>query len=468
MKNELLKKLPSVDAILRNDAFQPLLNAHPREMVVACVRQAVDELRKKILNDQAGRCGAAHITPESIIADAAEKLRMKSRPSIRRAVNATGILLHTGLGRAVWSTCAVDDACDGLRGYVTLAIDEQTGKRCERDEKVSDILCELTGAESAIVVNNNAAATMLVLAALAAEKEVIVSRGQLIEIGGSFRLPEVMAQSRCKLVEVGATNRTHPRDYQNAITEQTAAIFRAHPSNYRIVGFSSSVEVDELAALAHERNLIMIDDLGAGALVELADYGLPHEPTVQNSVQAGADIVLFSADKLIGAAQGGIIVGKEQFVKKCAKHPLYRAFRADKSALMILERTLMLFRDREKLNREHPLYAMLSTPASELKKRAKQLCGAIEKSCHAAKTEIAESEGFLGSGSLPMEKLPSFAAAVSIDGITAEALAMQLRTGDVPVFARVGDDKVIMDVRTLLCGDIERIAAAFAQVGSGE
>lgn len=468
MKNELLKKLPSVDAILRSEQSQAKLDGYPRGMVVSCVRTAIDELRKKILNDQAGRCGAMHVTIDAITDDVAEKLRMKTRPSIRRAVNATGIILHTGLGRAVWPSCVVDDIYDDLKGYVTLATDEQTGKRCERDSKVAGILCELTGAEAAIVVNNNAAATMLVLAALAAEKEVIVSRGQLIEIGGSFRLPEVMEQSRCKLVEVGSTNRTHLRDYQNAISEQTAAIFRAHPSNYRIVGFSSSVDVCELTALAHEKNLIMIDDLGAGALVDLADYGLPHEPTVQNSVQAGADIVLFSADKLIGAAQGGIIVGREQFVKKCSKHPLYRACRADKSSLMVLERTLMLFRDREKLNREHPLYMMLSLSAADLKKQAKQLCTVIGKSSTAATTEIVESEGFLGSGSLPMEKLGGYAVAVSIAGMSADSLAMKLRTGDVPIFARVNGDRVILDVRTLLPGEIDKIAAAIACVGSDE
>jgi L-seryl-tRNA(Ser) seleniumtransferase len=228
------------------------------------------------------------------------------------------------------------------------------------------------------------------------------------------------------------------------------------------------VEVGELAALAHEKNLIMIDDLGAGALVDLADYGLPHEPTVQNSVQAGADIVLFSADKLIGAAQGGIIVGREQFVKKCSSHPLYRAFRADKSSLMVLERTLMLFRDREKLNREHPLYMMLSLSAAYLKKHAKQLCAAIGKSCTAATTEIVESEGFLGSGSLPMEKLGGYAVAVSIEGMSADSLAMKLRTGDVPIFARVNDDRVILDVRTLLPGEIDKVAAAIACVGSDE
>jgi len=468
MKNEMLKNLPSVDAILRDESSKPELDGYPRDMTVECIRQTLDELRRNILNDHMGRCGAMHITTEAITTRVVEKLRLKTKPSIRRAVNATGIILHTGLGRAVWPTCVVDDIHDDLKGYVTLAINEQTGKRCERDTKVSDILCELTGAEAALVVNNNAAATMLALAALAENKEVIVSRGQLIEIGGSFRLPDVMEQSRCKLVEVGATNRTHLRDYQNAVTEETAAIFRAHPSNYRIVGFTSSVDIPDLVGLAHENDLPVIDDLGAGALVDLADYGLPHEPTVQNSLQSGADLVLFSADKLIGAAQGGIIVGKEKFVSKCRTHPLYRAFRADKSSLMVLERTLMLFRDREKLNREHPLYMMLSLSVDELKQTATQLCDAIIKNCPAVTGGVVESAGFLGSGSLPMEKLPGYGVTVSTADMSCESLGIKLRTSDTPVFGRISDDKVILDVRTLLPGDIAKIAAAFKQIGSDE
>jgi L-seryl-tRNA(Ser) seleniumtransferase len=234
-------------------------------------------------------------------------------------------------------------------------------------------LTELTGAEAATVVNNNAAATLLALAALAAPKEVIVSRGQLIEIGGSFRLPEVMAQSGARLVEVGATNRTHPKDYQKAVTENTAAILRVHPSNYRVVGFTSEVPLRELAELAHSRNLILMDDLGAGALVDLKPFGLPHEPTVRESIAAGADVVLFSGDKLIGAGQCGVIVGRKALIDKLRKHPLMRAVRVDKTCLMVLERTLQLFRDPARLRREHPTYRMMSTPLDVLKSRAAEL-----------------------------------------------------------------------------------------------
>jgi L-seryl-tRNA(Ser) seleniumtransferase len=468
IKQELLRKLPAINDLMNADIVTQWLQAHPRKLVVNCMRDVINDLRQQILHDTAGRCGMQHITSEFVLGMAHKYLSERTRPHLRRAVNATGIILHTGLGRAIWPTCVVDDIHDDLKGYVTLAIDEQTGNRCERDTKVSDILCELTGAEAALVVNNNAAATMLALGAMAEDKEVIVSRGQLIEIGGSFRLPEVMEQSRCKLVEVGATNRTHLRDYQNAITEKTVAIFRAHPSNYRIVGFTSSVDIADLVGLAHQHDLPVIDDLGAGALVDLADYSLPHEPTVQNSVQADADIVLFSADKLIGAAQGGIIVGKEKFVCKCRTHPLYRAFRADKSSLMVLERTLMLFRDREKLNREHPLYMMLSLSPDELKKTAEELRSTITKSFSKAITTVVESAGFLGSGSLPMEKLSGYGVSVSVADMSAESLAIKLRTGDTPIFTRISDDKVILDVRTLLPDEIAKIAAAFEKIGSDE
>ena len=343
-----------------------------------------------------------------ILALAGKNLQHATEPHVREAINATGIILHTGLGRAVLPGGVVDSMMGELKGYCTLAVDRESGERAERDELVEYILTELTGAEAATVVNNNAAATMLVLAALAAQREVIVSRGQLIEIGGSFRLPEVMAQSGARLVEVGATNRTHPKDYQEAVTENTAAILRAHPSNYRVVGFTSEVALRELAELAHQRNLILIDDLGAGALVDLKPFGLPHEPTVRESIEAGADVVLFSGDKLIGAGQCGVIVGRKALIEKLRKHPLMRAVRVDKTCLMVLERTLQLFRDPARLQREHPTYRMISTPVDALKSRAKKLARLISAEAPKAKVEIADSQAYLGSGSLPTEAIRQF------------------------------------------------------------
>jgi L-seryl-tRNA(Ser) seleniumtransferase len=302
-KQELLRALPAITELLKSETAAGWLRQHPQSLVTECLRRALAGLRQQILDATDVPANTKRITAEAVLALAEKLLRHATEPHVREAINATGIILHTGLGRAVLPSGVVDSMPGELKGYCTLAVDRETGDRAERDELVEYILTELTGAEAATIVNNNAAATMLALAALAAQQEVIVSRGQLIEIGGSFRLPEVMAQSGARLVEVGATNRTHLKDYQKAITENTAAILRVHPSNYRVVGFTSEVALREMVELAHSRNLILMDDLGAGALVDLKQFGLPHEPTVRESIEAGTDVVLFSSDKLIGAGQ---------------------------------------------------------------------------------------------------------------------------------------------------------------------
>ena len=376
-KQELLRTLPAITELLKSETVAGWLRQHPQPLVTECLRRALAGFAAANSRFSTARVAATPSSPNVLTPRAENFASRATEPHVREAINATGIILHTGLGRAVLPGGVVDSMLGELKGYCTLAVDRETGERAERDELVEYILTELTGAEAATVVNNNAAATMLVLAALAAQKEVIVSRGQLIEIGGSFRLPEVMAQSGARLVEVGATNRTHPKDYQKAVTENTAAILRAHPSNYRVVGFTSEVPLRELAELAHSRNLILIDDLGAGALVDLKQFGLPHEPTVRESIEAGADVVLFSGDKLIGAGQCGIIVGKKALIEKLRKHPLMRAVRVDKTCLMVLERTLQLFRDPARLRNEHPTYRMICTPLAELR-NARQKTGAAD------------------------------------------------------------------------------------------
>ena len=459
LQQELLQTLPSIDELLGSPRAVEWLNAHPPGLVTDCLRQAVDDLRRHILNDDAGRCGAQHVTADHILDLANEILIERTQPHVRPAINATGIILHTALGRAVLPESAVDAMVEGMKGYVTLAIDRETGQRSERDQRVEGLLTELTGAEAATVVNNNAAATMLVLAALAAEQETIVSRGQLIEIGGSFRLPDVMAQSRTRMVEVGATNRTHLRDYENAITEDSAVIFRAHPSNYRVVGFASTPELPELVALGHKRGLTVVDDLGAGALVDLERFGLPHEPTMRESIEAGADVVLASADKLMGAGQGGVIVGRKHAIDLIRKHPLARAFRADKLCLMALERTLPLFRDPDRLAEEHPTFHMLATSAGDLLARAKSLAAAI-KQAGGVNVELAEGVGYLGSGSLPMEALPTHLVTIGSDEINATDLARRLRLDEACVFSRIDNDRVVFDVRTITDAQVSVIAAA--------
>jgi len=463
-KQELLRTLPAITELLKSETVAGWLRQQPQPLVTECLRQALAGARQQILNSDNEAAHGGDALVAGILAQAEIFLQLATEPHVREAINATGIILHTGLGRAVLPAGVVDSMRGELKGYCTLAVDRETGERAERDELVEYILTELTGAEAATVVNNNAAATMLVLAALAAQKEVIVSRGQLIEIGGSFRLPEVMAQSGARLVEVGATNRTHPKDYQKAVTENTAAMLRVHPSNYRVVGFTSEVALRELAEIAHSRNLILIDDLGAGSLVDLKQFALPHEPTVRESVEAGADVVLFSGDKLIGAGQCGIIVGKKALIEKLRKHPLMRAVRVDKTCLMILERTLQLFRDPARLRNEHPTYRMVCTSLAELQKRARRLVKLIAAAAPKLETEICESQAFLGSGSLPTEGIPSLVVMVSLPEMSASELVRRLRLDCACVFGRIENDRVCLDVRTLTDEQVPLVAAALGRI----
>jgi len=486
-EQELLRSLPSVTDLLKSETALGWLRRHPQPLITECLRRALAEVRHQIQAGTGESSGTgippmsfrgrqtdasethgrdARATTDSILALADKHLLDVTAPRVRETINATGIILHTGLGRAALPGGVVDSILGELKGYCTLAVDRQTGERIERDELVEYILRELTGAEAATVVNNNAAATMLVLAALAAPKEVIVSRGQLIEIGGSFRLPEVMAQSGARLVEVGATNRTHLKDYQRAITENTAAILRVHPSNYRVVGFTSEVPLRELSELCRQRNLLLLDDLGAGALLDLKPFGLPHEPTVRESVEAGADVVLFSGDKLIGAGQSGIIVGKKSLIEKLRKHPLMRAVRVDKTCLMVLERTLQLFRDPARLAHEHPTYRMMCTPPANLKTRAEKLTGLIAGAAPGVKTEIRASQSFLGSGSLPTEAIASFEVLVSVPDQGASELARRLRLDDACIFGRIEDDCVRLNMRTVTEEQLPLIAAALKRIAA--
>ncbi len=463
-KQDLLRALPAITQLLKSKTAAGWLRQHPQSLVTDCLRRALAESRRQLLSDHAGSGDSQRVVVEVVLAQAEEFLQRATQPRVREAVNATGIILHTGLGRAVLPPGVVDSMLGELKGYCTLAVERASGERAERDELVEYILAELTGAEAATVVNNNAAATMLVLAALAAPREVIVSRGQLIEIGGSFRLPDVMAQSGARLVEVGATNRAHLKDYQKAVTENTAAILRVHPSNYRVVGFTSEVPLRDLAELAHARHLTMIDDLGAGALVDLQPFGLPHEPTVRESIEAGADVVLFSGDKLIGAGQCGVIVGQKALIEKLRRHPLMRAVRVDKTCLMVLERTLQLFRDPGRLPREHPTYRMISTPPDALQERAEKLARLISSEASQAAVAILPSQAFLGSGSLPTEALASFVVTVSLPGISASELARRLRLDCACVFGRIENDRVCLDVRTLTDEQVPVVAAALGRV----
>ena len=446
--------------LLKSAAVAEWRKTQPATLVTECLRAAAAAARQQVM---AGDSGPS-VSLAAVLDRAAELLRQAAQPRLREAINATGIILHTGLGRAVFPAAVVDAIQPELKGYATLAVNPELGDRVERDELVEPILAELTGAEAATVVNNNAAATLLVLAALAAEKQVIVSRGQLIEIGGSFRLPEVMAQSGARMVEVGATNRTHLKDYANALAPETAALLRVHPSNYRIVGFTSQPTLAELAGLAHRNGLILIDDLGAGALVDLEQFGLPHEPTVRESLAAGADVVLFSGDKLIGASQAGIIVGRKDLIQRLRKHPLMRALRVDKTCLLVLERTLHLFRDPARLRREHPTYRMIGAPLEALRERARALTAALAEATPSITAAIEDAAAYLGSGSLPTEAIPSIAVTLALPGLGASELAHRLRTDAACIFGRIEADRVWLDMRTVTDAQVHTIAAALARI----
>ena len=389
-----------------------------------------------------------------------------TKPYYRRAVNATGIILHTGLGRAVLSARALEQIQQTLQSYSLLQVDRQTGKRSRRDERIEWLLQRLTGTEAATVVNNNAAATAIVLNSVAKGKEVIVSRGQLVEIGGSFRLPDVMAFSGAKLVEVGTTNKTHPRDYENAITENTAAILRVHPSNYKIQGFSSEVPLDELVAIAHKHNLVMIDDVGAGALIDFSQFGFEPEPMLADSIRLGADIITCSADKLIGASQGGIILGKKALIDAVRKNQFARIVRVGKLTLAVLEATLKLFLDESVALREVPTLQMLRRSPESIREHAERLASQLQDRNVAATVTTTSGFSEMGSGSLPAQNLATTLVAIAPQKIGVDVLSQRLRLHEPPVLARIQNDQVLIDPRTLREGDdeivIEAVAAALA------
>ncbi|MBT7064983.1 MAG: L-seryl-tRNA(Sec) selenium transferase, partial [Verrucomicrobia bacterium] len=374
-------------------------------------------------------------------------------------VNATGIVLHTGLGRAVMPP-AVAESLASLTGCCNIQMDLETGDRVKREHGIRDLVCELTGAEDALLVNNNAAATLLVLKALAEGKEVVVSRGELIEIGGSFRLPDIMSQSGAKLREVGATNKTHARDYAAAICSETALLLKVHKSNYEIVGFSKEVSISEIAKLGREHQVPVVDDLGCGALVDLECFGLEHEMTVAESLDAGADLALFSTDKLIGGPQGGLIVGRADLLDRIRKHPLYRAFRVGKMTLAALEATLRIFRAPDLLPQQHPVYTMLAKTLGQIEAQATRVAETIAATHPTWDLSVEKTSARLGGGALPSSELPSFAVQITTPSHSADELALLLRRAEVPVIPRIQKTTLLLDMRTVSNADIEDVVAA--------
>lgn len=462
-KHVLLRKIPSVDSLLQEETIQACANRAPRRLVTEAIRAAVEQVRQRVLSQEHPSLEETELR-QVILHLAIQGIREAVGPYYRRAVNATGIILHTGLGRAVLPRRAIKQIEQELCGYSILQVDIETGQRGKRDDRIAWLLNQLTGAAAATVVNNNAAATSIVLNSIAAGREVIVSRGQLVEIGGEFRLPDVMAASGVKMVEVGTTNKTYPRDYERAITSDTAAILRVHPSNYKIVGFTEEVELAEMVRIAREHSLVLIDDVGAGALMDFSRFGFAYEPTLADSIRAGADIVTCSGDKLIGASQAGLILGRADLVEKVRKNPMARIVRADKMTLAVLEATLTLFLDESLALQEVPTLRMLQRPLEDLAQQAERVAAAIREK--ALYTEITVTDGFsqMGSGSLPGQNLSTKIVTIHSGLIGAADLAGQLRKHQPPVVTRIQNDQVLIDPRTLLEGDEAIVVQAVTAV----
>jgi L-seryl-tRNA(Ser) seleniumtransferase len=461
LRQQLLRKIPSVDEIVSRPEMSDLLKIHPRHLVVEAVRKGLGRLREEILRvDGARELSETLFSFENLYPLFQKEIEDQTQPRLRRVINATGVVIHTNLGRAPLHPSAIEHLIEVSKTYSNLEYDLDRGERGSRYAHVEEILCRLSGAESALVVNNNAGAVLLVLNTLAEGKEVIVSRGELIEIGGAFRIPDVMKRSGALLREVGTTNRTHFTDYQNAIGPQTALLLKVHTSNFRVMGFTSEVSLSDLVQLGKEHQLPVVDDLGSGCLIDLTRYGLEKEPTVQETIKTGADAVTISGDKLLGGPQAGIILGREKFLERFKSNPLTRALRIDKLTLAALESTLLLYLDEKKAMEEIPTLQMLSLDTGKLKRRGKRL---VKKCSERTNTKAAftlkEDVSQVGGGALPLQELPTVVVAIKPHEASVNSLEENLRKGDPPIISRISKDELILDMRTVFDEEIPLLAA---------
>jgi L-seryl-tRNA(Ser) seleniumtransferase len=458
MPRDLRRQLPALDAWLSSPAGRDLCAEYSRADVVAVMREHLAFYRERLRD---GTTGLPALMSDDYAARLRADLLRRRLPSLRPAINATGIVVHTNLGRAPLAPDALAAIAAVACGYSTLEIDLATGKRGSRHRHVEAALAELAGAAGALAVNNCAGAVLLALNSLARNAEVVISRGELIEIGGSFRMPDVIAQSGARMVEVGTTNKTTLADYANAMTPNTRVLLASHPSNYRIVGFTAKPTLGELTALAHERGVVLVHDLGSGALVRIPLAGAATEPTVSESLAHGADLVLFSGDKLLGGPQAGLIAGRADLIEQVKRNPLARALRIDKLSLAALAATLALYRPPHAPLLEIPVLRMLSEPKPSIARRAARIARALRKNSRLT-VDLADDASYAGGGALPLEELPTRVVRLRAAGVTATELMQRLRAGAPPVIARIDDDDVILDPRTVLPAEVSKLVAAIA------
>jgi L-seryl-tRNA(Ser) seleniumtransferase len=460
-QQNLLRQLPGVDRILEAAGKNPVFNDLPKSVLVDSSREVIEDLRKIILYDSE-KTTAEDLDIANILQSVSVITTRKMTPNLRRTINATGIVVHTNLGRSLLGEAIVENIRAVSTRYSNLEFDLSKGVRGSRYSAVEGLLCELTGAEAALAVNNNAGAVLLCLDTLAHGREVIVSRGELIEIGGSFRIPDVMSKSGGILREVGTTNRTHLKDYEGAICDETGLLLKVHTSNYAIVGFTAGLTLPELVDLGRRCNLPVMEDLGSGTLIDFSRYGLVAEPTVQDSVKAGVDLITFSGDKLLGGPQAGLIVGSREFIEKIKVNPLTRALRIDKLTLAALESTLRLYRDEKAAVAAIPTLRLLTTPQAVIARRADRLSARLAAGAPPdIEIKTLQRSSKAGGGSLPLLELPSVCIGLSIPGLSANAIEKQMRASSPPVIGRIEDDTFIMDLRTIRDDEIESIGRAF-------
>ena len=459
-RNALLRRLPKTDELLNRADLVALAQANPRSVVVDAVRDVVEESRGRIL---AGEDVA--VDADLVAAQTAKLVEARMRPSLVPVINATGIIVHTNLGRSPLSDAALRAVLAVAGNYSTLEYDVDSGERGSRHVHVERLICQVTGAEAAMAVSNNAAAVLLAISALASRKEAIVSHGQLVEIGGSFRIPDIMRLSGAKMIEVGATNKTHLRDYKQAITPRTGLLLKVHSSNFRVVGFTEEVSLAELVALGREHGVPVYEDQGSGVLIDLEPYGLPDEPTVRSSIEAGADLVSVSGDKLLGGPQAGIIAGRAEVIARLKKHPLARAVRLDKMTLAALEATLRLYLDPERAVSEIPTLRMLTTPNDQVALRARLFVDRVIEACGDAYIVLAMSDvARAGGGALPLADIPTTVVALQPTTMSANDLEQRLRLGDPSIVARIKDGRVLIDPRTLTEGEQAQVMDALRRI----